>query len=351
MMPEDNDIPALKDHAVQAHLDKLTGQGKGKAEEIFSALRSGDKLVLAKAITLAESALEEDRASTTQLMRLCLPYVNSAYRIGITGVPGVGKSTFLNLIAKRVADKGRKVAILTIDPSSPQSGGSILGDKTRMDGLTSDERIFVRPSPSGSRLGGVALRTREAAVLCEAAGFDTIFIETVGVGQSETAISAITDFFLLLALPGAGDELQGIKRGIMELADAIFVNKADGELATLAEIARQSYHRALHLFPARSDDWTPRVLSGSAITGEGIEKVWDLLEEFSRHSLAKGTLAKKREQQLLQWMHSALQEMIALRLNRPEAQALIRQLEAPVGHKTKSPIDAAQEVFDQLFGA
>jgi LAO/AO transport system kinase len=350
-MPDKEDIRSIKQIAVQEHLENRTSTVISKADEMFAAITSGDRLALARAITLAESTLDADRALTVHLMRLCLPYIHTAYRIGITGVPGVGKSTFLNVIAKKVADKGKKVAILTIDPSSPQSGGSILGDKTRMDDLSGDDRIFVRPSPSGSRLGGVALRTREAAVLCEAAGFDTIFIETVGVGQSETAISAITDFFLLLALPGAGDELQGIKRGIMELADAIFVNKADGELATLAEIARQSYHRALHLFPARSDDWTPRVLSGSAITGEGIEKVWDLLEEFSRHSLAKGTLAKKREQQLLQWMHSALQEMIALRLNRPEAQALIRQLEAPVGHKTKSPIDAAQEVFDQLFGA
>jgi len=348
-MPEDQQLDALREKAVKQQLDISRVYPYGNVQELYDAIRTGDRQSLARAITLAESHLKEDRDKTAQLIQLGLSYLHTARRIGITGIPGVGKSTLINALAGRMADKGNRVAILTIDPSSPQSKGSILGDKTRMQDLITREHVFIRPSPSGNKLGGVSLRTREAACLCEIAGFDTILIETVGVGQSETDISNMTDFFLLLALPGAGDDLQGIKRGIIELADAIFVNKADGAMAKLAEVATQTYKQSLLHFPSKANKWTPVVLSGAALSGEGVDHLLDVTDHFFQLLTQNGCLAANRERQNKLWMHDALQEMIALRLSDPVAQSLIEKMEPPVAHKEISAIAAATAIFRELF--
>jgi LAO/AO transport system kinase len=264
----------------------------------------GDRMVLARAITVIESNLPSDGELAARLLDALLPHTGKSLRVGITGVPGVGKSTFIDALGMHlIGERGENVAVLSVDPSSPISGGSILGDKTRMERLAVEERAFIRPSPSQGHLGGVARRTRETILLCEAAGYRNILVETVGVGQSETAVRSMTDFFLLLMLAGAGDELQGMKRGIIEMLDGMAINKADGDNKPKAERARIEYSGALHLFPASADGWTPRVLTCSAISKEGIAEVWQMVLDHRELLEGNGSLAKLRNLQALQWMN------------------------------------------------
>ncbi|HEY8549486.1 MAG TPA: methylmalonyl Co-A mutase-associated GTPase MeaB [Vicinamibacterales bacterium] len=311
-------------------------------------VRAGDRSVLARAITLVESEREDDVALSTELLERLLPYTGGSRRVGITGVPGVGKSTFIDALGMHlVRDRGERVAVLSVDPSSPVSGGSILGDKTRMARLVLEERAFIRPSPSRGHLGGVAPRTRETIALCEAAGFENVLVETVGVGQSETAVRSMTDFFLLLLLAGAGDSLQGIKRGIIEMVDALAITKADGDNRARAMSARAEYAAALHLLPAPADGWTPRVVTCSALEGEGIAEIWEMVLEHRRQLEASGHLERRRSRQALEWMH----ELVSIELRRmlrsdAAVAARLPELEAAVAARQKTPLAAAKEVID-----
>ena len=275
-------------------------------DRYIEGVLSGDRMVLARAITVIESNLPSDGELAARLLDALLPHTGRSLRVGITGVPGVGKSTFIDALGMHlIRDRGEDVAVLSVDPSSPISGGSILGDKTRMERLAVEERAFIRPSPSQGHLGGVARRTRETILLCEAAGYRNILVETVGVGQSETAVRSMTDFFLLLMLAGAGDELQGMKRGIIEMLDGMAINKADGDNKRKAERARIEYAGALHLFPASPDGWTPRVLTCSSIAreGSGIAEVWQMVLAHRELLERNGFLARRRNLQALQWMN------------------------------------------------
>jgi LAO/AO transport system kinase len=290
------------------------------AAEYLSGIRGGDHTVLARAITLVESELPSDIDLASEVIEACLPWTGGARRVGITGVPGVGKSSFIEALGTHLTrERGETVAVLSIDPSSPLSGGSILGDKTRMERLATDDRAFIRPSPSRGHLGGVARRTREAMLLCEAAGFQNVFIETVGVGQSETTVRSMTDFFLLMMLAGAGDELQGMKRGILEMTDFIAINKADGDNRMRAERARHDYESALHLFPASADGWNPRVRTCSALTREGVSDIWEAVLEHRALLTANGWFARLREAQALEWMREALLYGLEQEIRRDDA--------------------------------
>lgn len=296
------------------------------AAERFSNLRSGDisasayvdgilkgnRSYLSKAITLVESSLSKHYELAQEIIAGCLPHAGKSIRLGITGVPGVGKSTFIETLGIHLTSSGHKVAVLAIDPSSTRSKGSILGDKTRMEDLANDPNAFIRPSASAGSLGGVARKTREAIVLCEAAGFDCIFVETVGVGQSETAVHSMVDFFLLLMLAGAGDELQGIKRGIMEMADAIIINKADGSNKTKAELAQREYKNALHLFPATASGWTVPVETCSALENKGVEHAWKIIEKYrSEMTEESDYFFQKRREQSVQSMYDSINQQLA----------------------------------------
>lgn len=264
----------------------------------LEGIRKGDRSILSRAITLIESNLPAHRKLAQGIIELCLPYSGKSFRIGITGVPGVGKSTFIEAFGSHITKElNKKLAVLAIDPSSQRTKGSILGDKTRMEKLTNDENAFIRPSPSAGSLGGVAQKTRESIVLCEAAGYEVILVETVGVGQSETAVHGMVDFFLLLMLAGAGDELQGIKRGIMEMADAILINKADGENKNRAELARREYANALHLFPPTESGWIPKTQTCSAYTGDGIGDAWGIMDSYINETKTNGFFNHKRRDQ------------------------------------------------------
>jgi LAO/AO transport system kinase len=279
-------------------------RGRLSLDGYVDGVLSGDRVVLARAITLIESESPRDAELGAKVLDAILPHSGKSRRVGITGVPGVGKSTFIDTLGMHlIRERGEPVAVLTVDPSSPVSGGSILGDKTRMERLAVEEKAFIRPSPTRGHLGGVARRTRETILLCEAAGFGNILVETVGVGQSETAVRSMTDFFLLLMLAGAGDELQGMKRGIIEMLDAMAINKADGDNLAKAQRARAEYASALHLFPTPADGWTPRVLTCSALTGEGVAALWDVVLEHRRQIEASGHLARRRSRQALHWMN------------------------------------------------
>jgi LAO/AO transport system kinase len=277
-------------------------------DDYMEGIRSGDIAVLSQAITLVESSKPEHRAVAHQIIEACQPLGTQSMRIGITGVPGAGKSTFIEAFGKMFTDKGHKLAVLAIDPSSEKSKGSILGDKTRMEKLSTDKNAFIRPSPSGGSLGGVARKTRESIVLCEAAGYDVIFIETVGVGQSETAVHSMSDFFLLLMLSGAGDELQGIKRGIIEMSDLIAITKTDGSNTEKAYLAKALYSNALHLFPPTTSGWVPTALTSSAVTGSGLEEIMQKILDYFKLTRNNGYYLKKREEQSRFWMYETINE-------------------------------------------
>ncbi|AFL82674.1 methylmalonyl-CoA mutase metallochaperone MeaB [Belliella baltica DSM 15883] len=278
-------------------------RNRHSAQVYIDGVLTGDRVILSQAITLVESALSSDQMLAEEVMSAVLPNTGKSVRIGITGVPGVGKSTFIERFGQLVLEQGLKLAVLAVDPSSQSSRGSILGDKTRMEVLSMDKRAYIRPSPSGTTLGGVSARTREAMLLCEAAGFDVIFIETVGVGQSEIAVKGMVDFFLLLMLAGAGDELQGIKKGIIEMCDALIINKADGENREAAKRAKREYANALHLFPARENSWLPQVLTCSGLEGDGLESIWEMIETYKNKMISNGFFEANRAEQRVRWMH------------------------------------------------
>lgn len=279
-------------------------------EEYIEGILAGNRIILSRAITLIESQLENDRVIAKEVLEGILPQTGKAIRIGITGVPGVGKSTFIEAFGKYITSLSKKIAVLAIDPTSQRTKGSIMGDKTRMEELAHDSLAYIRPSPSGNTLGGVANKTRETMLLCEAAGFEIIIIETVGVGQSETVVKGMVDFFLLLMLSGAGDELQGIKRGIMEMADAIAITKADGDNNQRAKNARMEYVHALHLFPPTTNNWYPPVLTCSALDKTGLPEIWQVIIDFENQMKENGYWKKNRQEQSLNWMHDYIKQYL-----------------------------------------
>lgn len=315
--------------------------------ELSAKILSGDRVALGKAITLVESTRPEDQELSSALVSECLKSGKSSKRIGITGVPGVGKSTFLEATGMHLCNQGEKVAVLAIDPSSEVSGGSILGDKTRMDQLSQHENAFIRPSPSGGNLGGVGKRTLETIILCEAAGFSNIFIETVGVGQSETAVHHSADMFVLLVLASAGDELQGIKRGIMEMADLVIINKCDGAQEELTNSAKATYHNALHLFPAKENGWTVGVEAVSSIENKNIDGTWKKIDSYFNHVTVNGYLEKHRNVQNLYWMKKAVEDGLMQRFfENSDVHSRQVELENEVLSGNLNPFQAARKLLD-----
>jgi len=309
----------------------------------------GNRRSLAKAITLIESKLYKHRAHAQEILKDILPHTGNSLRIGITGIPGVGKSTFIETFGLYLISQGKKVAVLAVDPSSPISGGSIMGDKTRMEQLSNNEMAFIRPSPSSGSLGGVAQKTRETMLLCEAAGYDVILIETVGVGQSEYEVASMVDFFTVLMLPNAGDELQGIKKGILELADAIVVNKSDGESINLAQRTMSHYSSALRMLTPTSF-WKPKVLNCSALEKKGIDDVWNMITNYHDQAKSNQELFQKRARQNKEWMNNLIHEMLEFRLKQhPEVQNLWHNLEEKVENGETTTYSAAEEIIDKFF--
>ncbi len=316
-------------------------------ENLAAAVRDGDRRALARAITVVESTHDDHRRQAEALLDELLPATGKAIRVGISGPPGAGKSTFIEAAGLSLVEGGHKVAVLAVDPSSTRSGGSILGDKTRMTDLARHPDAFIRPSPSGGTLGGLARRTRDALLVCEAAGFDTVLVETVGVGQSEVAVADVVDLFCLLIAPAGGDDLQGIKRGIMELADLVVVTKADGDLAPAAERAAADYRHALGLLRARWDAWTPQVLTCSAIEGGGVPEVLDTVAAFHLAVSASGELTNHRSRQAVAWLWSEVQEVLLDRFRAdPAVQARLHDLEGAVGAGRRSVPSAARELLE-----
>ena len=331
-------------------------QKKKQHQSALSARTLTDRILdcntqaLSETITLLESTRPEDQAKAQQIINNCIPHSGKAFRIGITGVPGVGKSTFIENFGMHIIKSGKKVAVLAIDPSSEKTGGSIMGDKTRMAQLSANSKAYIRPSATAGSLGGVARKTRESIILCEACGFDYILVETVGVGQSEIAVHSMTDFFLLLMLAGAGDELQGIKRGIMEMADTILITKADGDNIKTANLARLDYKNALHLFPKNDNNWIPKVETISALENHGIEKIHTILNEFEDHTKANGHFDKKRHEQQKYWMHESLKDMVLQQTySNPEFKTLVTNLEKQIINGEISSFSAAERLFQLLY--
>lgn len=319
-------------------------------EEYVNGILKSDITILGQAITLVESVLPEHQEIAQKIIEGCLPHSGKSIRIGITGVPGAGKSTFIEALGVKIADMGHKLAVLAVDPSSERSGGSILGDKTRMEHLTSHPNAFVRPSPSAGSLGGVARKTRESIILCEAAGFDTIFVETVGVGQSETVVHSMVDFFLLLLVSGAGDELQGIKRGIMEMADAIAITKADGENVTRAELAKTQCQNALHFFPKGKSQWTPVATTCSSLEGKGILDIWKIITDYIAHTNHNGFFDYNRNEQSKYWLYETINEAIRNSFYRDEKIAgCLHEYETKVLENKISSFAAANELLKKYF--
>ncbi len=313
---------------------------------LANKIREGNIRAIGKGITLIESRKPEHSQRASQLLELLLPFTGNSLRIGITGVPGVGKSTFIESFGMHLTGQGHKVAVLAVDPSSQITGGSILGDKTRMEELSRDPRAFIRPSPAGTTLGGVARRTRETMLLCEAAGYDIIIVETVGVGQSETTVASMVDFFLLLQLATAGDELQGIKKGVMELADAIVINKADIDRQK-TELARQQYENALHILRPKSRNWSVPVLTVSALKGEGVPEVWEMLGRFRSAMETSGELADARKRQAVDWMWSLLMDDLKdLFLYHKEVRGIFPQIQEAVATGITTPSAASRRLLD-----
>jgi LAO/AO transport system kinase len=319
-------------------IGKLTGE-----------LRSGHRAALARAITLIESRRGDHRAAARDLVQALLPETGKAIRVGITGSPGVGKSTTIDALGMFLIERGHKVAVLAVDPSSARTGGSILGDKTRMARLAASDGAYIRPSPASGTLGGVAAKTREAMLLCEAAGFDVVLVETVGIGQSETAVCDMTDFFLALMLPGAGDELQGIKKGLVELADMIAINKADGDNIQRANLAAAEYRGALHILSPRSQHWYPPVLTYSALNGTGIDALWQKVLDHRAAMAAASEFAERRRLQQVKWMWSMLEQRMMARLRADAAvRARVKKIEAEVAAGRITPALAAEQIADML---
>ena len=320
------------------------------SESLAAAVEAGDRRSLARAITLVESTRPDHRAEAVALLDTVLGATGGAIRVGISGAPGSGKSTFIEALGLHLVDHGHRIAVLAVDPSSTRSGGSILGDKTRMEQLSRRAEAFIRPSPSGGTLGGVARRTREALLLCEAAGHDVVLVETVGVGQSEVAVAGMVDAFVLLLSPGAGDDLQGVKRGIVELADLVVVNKADGDLAAAAQRTAADYQNAVHFLRPRTEGWTVRVEQASALLGEGIDRVWAAIEEHQVMLRASGALAARRADQAREWMWSEVNDGLREALARDPAVATeMAALEREVRAGTISPTAAAQRILRRFF--
>lgn len=315
-------------------------------DALAGRLRGGDRAALARAITLVESRRPDHQVAARALVQAVLPYTGKAVRVGVTGVPGVGKSTTIDTLGSNLTAKGHRIAVLAVDPSSSRTGGSILGDKTRMARLATDPAAFIRPSPSSGTLGGVAAKTRETMLLCEAAGFDVVLVETVGIGQSETAVADMTDLFLVLMLPGAGDELQGIKKGVLELADIIAVNKAEGDGLGRARAAAAEYKAALHILAPASPNWTPAVVLVSGLANQGLDGLWDLVVEHRRRLTASGEFQARRQRQQTRWMWTMIEDRLMERLRTdPAVRARMPDLEREVAAGALSPTLAAQEAL------
>ena len=336
---------------VNPYLKKRIQRKEYTPAEFVEGILKGNITILSQAVTLVESSKYEHQQMAQEIIEKCLPHAGKSVRIGITGVPGAGKSTSIDAFGMHLIGQGRKLAVLAIDPSSERSKGSILGDKTRMEALSREKNAFIRPSPSAGSLGGVARKTRETIVLCEAAGFDTVFVETVGVGQSETAVHSMVDFFLLIQLAGTGDELQGIKRGIMEMADLMVITKADGENIHKAELAKTQFESALQLFPLPESEWRPRVYTCSAVSGAGLEEVWKGVEEFLDHTQGNGFFRHNRNRQNKYWMYETIDETLKNSFYRdPRIEAEISVLEGQVLDDKISSFIAAKRLLDLYFG-
>ena len=326
---------------------KINRARQNSVNEFVTGVLNGNITFLSKAITLVESTNIKHQQKANEILNRCLPHSNKSIRIGITGVPGVGKSTFIETFGKYLTAQGKKVAVLAVDPSSSVNKGSILGDKTRMESLVTDENAFIRPSPSGTSLGGVAQKTRESIILCEAAGFDTIIIETVGVGQSETVVHSMVDFFLLLKLAGAGDELQGIKRGIIEMADAIVINKADGDNKQNAKIAKVAFNRALHLYPLKESKWQPKVLTASALHNSGIEEIDNMILTYIAITKENAYFNKKRNEQNKFWLLSTIEQQLKTNFyQNPKVKSALQEEIDNLENGKTTPFNAAKRLLD-----
>lgn len=337
--------------SVNPYLKKRVRSNSYSVAEYVDGILAGDRVILSQAVTLVESSLPEHQETAQAIIEQCLPHSGNAIRIGITGVPGAGKSTSIDVFGMHLLGKGHKLAVLAIDPSSERSKGSILGDKTRMEKLSLEKNAFIRPSPTAGSLGGVARKTRESIVLCEAAGFDYLFVETVGVGQSETAVHSMVDFFLLIQIAGAGDELQGIKRGIMEMADGIVINKADGDNIDKAKMVQRQLRNALHLYPLPESGWSPEVLTYSGYYNLGVVDVWDMIHRYIDFVKQNGFFHLKRREQAKYWMFESINEQLRNGFYRnPEIAKLLSQLEEDVLNSRKSSFVAAREALERYYG-
>jgi LAO/AO transport system kinase len=332
--------------SLSAEKIKMNRAKQNSVDEFVSKILAGNITFLSRAITLVDSTNAKHQKKANEILEQCLPFANKSVRIGITGVPGVGKSTFIESFGKHLTSQNKKIAVLAVDPSSSVNKGSILGDKTRMEELVTDKNAFIRPSPSGTSLGGVAQKTRESIILCEAAGFDTIIIETVGVGQSETVVHSMVDFFLLLKIPGAGDELQGIKRGIIEMADAIVINKADGDNEKNAKIAKIEFNRALHLYPIKESNWQPKVLTASALQNIGIGKIDKMIVDYISLTKKNNYFNQKRNEQNKYWLLSTIEQQLKVNFyqNPLIKNALSKEINDLENGKT-TPFNAAKRLL------
>ncbi|MDR2816821.1 MAG: methylmalonyl Co-A mutase-associated GTPase MeaB [Proteiniphilum sp.] len=335
---------------INPYLTKRFQRKEYTPSEFVEGILQGNITILSQAVTLVESSKHEHLQLAQEIIEKCLPHAGNSVRIGITGVPGAGKSTSIDAFGMYLLGKGHKLAVLAIDPSSERSKGSILGDKTRMEELAREKNAFIRPSPAAGSLGGVARKTRETIILCEAAGFDTVFVETVGVGQSETAVHSMVDFFLLIQLAGTGDELQGIKRGIMEMADGIIINKADGDNLEKARLAASQFRNALHLFPPADSGWTPKVLTYSGYYKLGIREIWKMIDEYTSYTKQNGYFYLKRNEQSKYWMYESINE--ALRnafYNHPAVVSILKETEQQVLNNEISSFVAAKQMMDRFL--